>query len=342
MIRGERKPKVSELTKELILSKVDDYNIFRFYVGQDIDFKKKFSSPFRSKGADNKPNLCFFPGDDGKILFKDFANGKGGDCFKFVQELFNLNFHQALQKIDKDFGLGIQSKPDPKFKIHIHAKPDSIHKQTKLIQIIPRDFTKEELAYWGAYEITEAELKAHNVFSIDRLYINKQLIPNYKRELRFAYVFDEYVKIYSPLSQEFKWISSCPNDFMSGFDNIKFKIFKGIQAKRLIISKSVKDEIVLSKFFKDVCSTQNESSASINDENMAYILKGYEPEDVFISYDNDEAGVKASQYYTEKYGFRYVNVPKIFRREGIKDWSDLVKHKGLDTMENYLKIKKLI
>lgn len=339
MIQGRTKEK---LNKETILSKIDDYNIISYYLGEEFDFKKKFHSPFREKGTDNKPNLCFFPGENERILFKDFANGVGGDCFKFVQELFKINYDEALKKIDNDFGLGILSNAPTKFKIQLSKKPDSIHKQSKLIQIVPRQFTDEELKYWADYEITVEELNRHNVYSIEKLYINKQLVPNFNKELRFAYLFDDYLKIYSPFSQEFKWISSCPNDFISGFDNIKYKIFKGIQAKRLIISKSVKDEIVLSKFFKDVCSTQNESSASINDENMQIILKGYKPEDIYIAYDNDEAGVRASSYYTENYGFNYVNVPRIFRREGIKDWSDLVKHKGLDTMENYLKIKKLI
>jgi hypothetical protein len=338
MINGKERQK---LNKEAILSKIDDYNIIRFYLGQDFDFKKKFSSPFRGK-VDNKPNLCFFAGDNGKILFKDFANGKSGDCFRFVQELYNISFYEALSRIDKDLGLGIQSNENPKFKIQITRKPDSIHKQTKLIQIEAKSFTYEELEYWGSYHIQEYELKRKNVFSIDKLYINKQLVPNYDKQLRFAYLFDNYLKIYSPFSQEFKWISSCPNDFISGFDDIKHKIFTGTQEKRLIISKSVKDEIVLSKFFKDVCSTQNESESAITNENAQYILKGYKPENVYIAYDNDDAGVIAGTLFKHKYGFNYVNVPKIYRREGIKDWADLVKHKGLDTMENYLKIKKLI
>lgn len=339
MIKGKVREAKQPLTKELILSKVDDYNIMRFYLGQDFDFKKKFSSPLRSK--DDTPNLCFFPGDEGIILFKDFANGKGGDCFKFVQELYNLNFHQALVKIDQDMGLGIMSTPTHKFKVQLVKKPDSIHKQTKLIQIEPRPLTREELDYWWDYQITEKELYDNDVYGIQKLWINKQLVPNYNKQLRFAYLYDSYLKIYTPMSKEFKWISSCPNDFISGFDNIKFKIKFGRQDKRLIISKSKKDQIVLSKFFKDVCSTQNESSSAINEENMGYILRGYLPEDIFILYDNDEAGIKAASYYSE-YGFSTLFTPDIFRREGIKDWADLVKHKGLDTMENYLKIKKLI
>lgn len=339
MIKGEEKKIEGALSKELILSKVDDYNIYRYYLGEEIDFKKKYHSPFRER--DNTPNLCFFPHDNGKILFKDFANGIGGDCFKFVQEKFKINYYQALERIDKDFGLGLQSEA-PVLKVQLLKKPDSIHKQTKLIQIVPKDFTCEELAYWGDYHIAKWELEKKFIHGIGRLYINKKLVPNYNKELRFAYQFDEYLKIYSPYSLDYKWISSCPNDFISGFDEIKYKIFRGIQSKRLIISKSVKDEIVLSKFFDDVCSTQNESSAAINQENMEWILKGYDPKNVFIAYDNDVAGIEASTYFTKNYGFNYVNVPKIYRREGIKDWSDLVKHKDLQTMENYLKIKWLL
>lgn len=339
MIQGKPKEK---LNAKNILSKIDDYNIISYYLGEEFDFKRKFASPFREDGVDKTPNLSFFPSDTGKILFKDFARGTGGDCFRFVEEVFKINHDQALRKIDADFGLGIVSTTPPKFEIKLTKKPDSIHKQSKLIQILPKNFNNEELGYWNDYEINLQELQDHHVYAIHKLYLNKQLVPLKKGELRFAYQFDEYLKIYTPFSREFKWISSCPNDFMSGFDKIKHKVFTGTQDTRLIISKSVKDEIVLSKFFKDVCSTQNESSSSINEENMAYILKGYDPKNVYIAYDNDEAGVRASQYYTHHYGFNYVNVPKIFSREGIKDWSDLVKHKGLDTMENYLKIKKLV
>ncbi len=338
MIKGEKRPEREKLTARTVLDKVDDYNIIRYYLGQDFDFKKKFHSPFRK---DKNPNLSFFMGSTGKILFKDFANGASGDCISFVQRLFGINFNEALIKIDEDMGLGITQKP--KFKIQLTKRPDSIHKQAKLIQIIPREhFTKEELDYWKQFEITELELNKKNILPIGRLFLNKRVVPNPNKELRFAYVFGEYLKIYSPLSKEYKWISSCPNDFISGFDEIKDKVYLGNQDEKLIISKSVKDELVLKKFFKDVCSTQNESSSSIGPEDMGTIIGGYKPYNVYMAYDSDRAGVEASKYFTDNYSFKHINVPQVFLREGIKDWADLVKHKGLDTMENYLKIKKLI
>lgn len=343
MIKGSKRSKdsLSPLSKKAILSKIDDYSIMSHYLGEELDLKKKYSSPLRDGKRDENPNLSFFVGDDDEILFKDFAGDKSGDCIKFVQAIYNLDYNEALKKIDEDFGLGILSNSNPVFKINITKKPDSIFKQEKLIQVFTRDFTEGDLKYWSHYEINKQELENKDVSSVDTLYINKKRYPF--NNLRFAYLFDNrYVKVYTPLSKEYKWISSCPNDFMSGFDNIKFKIFKGNQDKKLIISKSVKDEIILSKFFKDVCSTQNESLGALNEENVDTILRGYDPKNVYVAYDSDKAGVSASTAICKKYGFNYVNVPKIFLREGIKDWADLVRHKGLDTLENYLKIKKLV
>lgn len=335
MIKGNEREK---LTSKAILSKVDDYNIIRHFLGQDFDFKKKFHSPFRK---DREPNLCFFPGNDGRILFKDFATGVSGDCFNFVSKLnHDENHNDVLMRIDREMGLGIQSKPV--FTIKLVKKPDSIHKQAKLIQVVTKPFSTWDIDYWNSFEIYVPELLNKNVHSVKELYLNKQFIPNPYKELRFAYLFDDYLKIYSPFSKDFKWMSSTPNDYISGFDDIKHKVKFGLQDKILIISKSVKDELILKKFFKDVCSTQNESFAAINEENMQWILRGYEPKNVYIAYDSDNAGVQASKYFSESYGFNWINTPQIFQREGIKDFADLVKHKGLDTLENYLKIKKLI
>ena len=75
---------------------------------------------------------------------------------------------------------------------------------------------------------------------------------------------------------------------------------------------------------------------------MSCNLFGYERHNIYMAYDNDEPGVKASTYFNKTYGFNYFNVPREFISEGIKDWADLVQQKGLETMENYLKSKGLI
>lgn len=342
MIKGNI-GKPEEIKIEDILEKVDDYNIIKFYLGEDFDFKRKFRSPFRANGVDKTPNLTFFPSDE-RIIFKDFATGKSGDCFKFVQEIFGLTFYQTLLKIDKDLGLGLKYKSNsPVFKIqmakrpqHLQAKPDT------LIQIIPRAFTAKDINYWKNYHITVEELEKKKVYSVDKLYVNKQLIQNRDDSPRFAYKYDEFLKIYTPFSKNLKWISSCPNDYISGFDDIKMKIYTGKQSDKLVITKSLKDEIVLSKFLPDVCSTQNESSASINDENMQWILKGYKPHNVYIAYDADKAGEDAALYFELNYGFKTIFVSGNAKSYGIKDWADYSRDVGLSALRTSLKSRGLI
>lgn len=341
MIKGVFRKNIS---REDIFDKVDDYNIIRFYLGSDFDFKKAVPSPFRAENKPDKtPNLKFFKNKEGKIIWKDFAlDEPGGDAITFVMRLGNneLTYQETIEKIKKDFG--IDGNGNTSKDIKLRKAPEASQHIKKTIQIIAKKFSNKDLEYWGQFYITKGELEKKNVLSIQKLWLNKQLITNPKKELRFAYPLEEYIKIYIPENKDFKWISTIPINLVSGIREIISKIDSGTQDKKLVITKSVKDEILLKKFFRDVCSTQNECHVSLSEENIQKILTGYKPEDVYIAFDNDKTGVKSSKYYTEKYGFNYINVPKIYIREKITDWGDLVKEKDLETMERYLQIKKLI
>jgi DNA primase len=77
-----------------------------------------------------------------------------------------------------------------------------------------------------------------------------------------------------------------------------------------------------------------------SEENVEYIKENSERQ--ILSFDSDETGVKNSQLVTNKYGFEYCNVPRIYLDEGIKDWALLAKEKGLKTVERILKEKEII
>jgi hypothetical protein len=102
MINGVRKTKLSI---EAILSRISEYDIFRFYMpNQDWKINRVTYSPFRHEN-----NPSFMIGNKmGYLLFIDYADtSKRGDCFNFVQMVHNLpNMSETLRKIDKDFGLG--------------------------------------------------------------------------------------------------------------------------------------------------------------------------------------------------------------------------------------------
>ena len=61
-----------------------------------------FSCPFH--GEDRKPSAKAY-----KNNFHCFACGKNRDLIGFVEELFNLSFKEAMQKINIDFGLGLDN-----------------------------------------------------------------------------------------------------------------------------------------------------------------------------------------------------------------------------------------
>ena len=74
--------------------------------GIDINRQGFSRCPFHS--GDNTPSFKIYPGDRG---FYCFGCGGGGDVIKFVQLLFNLNFIEAVKKLNTDFSLGLGEKP---------------------------------------------------------------------------------------------------------------------------------------------------------------------------------------------------------------------------------------
>lgn len=344
MIKGSPR-----LTLENILTRVSQYDIYRYYLGFDFKFNKKVKSCFRE---DDHPSLSFKMERDDKgkdtIIYCDFGDMTyKGAVVNFVMQLYNIDYYEALRKIDFDLNLGFckHRKGNPlstKEIISGFKTPDEVITRKKKIQITPKDFTKEELKYWSQYYITEQELKDNNVYSIDKLYFNKTLVPPFK-QMRFAYLYDDKMKIYYPNADKtIKWMfNNTPNDFISSLDDIKYKAFTGSSDTKLIVTKSKKDEIVLKKFFKDVCSTQSENHVGISEENIELFSKIYGPENVYIIFDNDEPGVKACKYYNQ-FGFKYFNIEKKYLEKDITDASDLVKAYGLDMLEYWLTKKKVL
>lgn len=62
-----------------------------------------FHCPFH--GKDKNPSAKFY-----KNSFYCFSCNKTGDLIQFVQFLYNLTFQEAMEKINIDFGLGLDSK----------------------------------------------------------------------------------------------------------------------------------------------------------------------------------------------------------------------------------------
>jgi len=252
--------------------------------------------------------------------------------------LFHISLREALLMIDRDFDLGIISGTSTKNYERIisdYAQPTSTSKREFFIQVKTRKFTHEELAYWNMYYQDIDDLRANNVYSIDTLFLNKQKFPLKDSDLRFGYLYEGHWKIYRPYAdRKNKWMpNNVPITMMDGLQDIK-------DCDVAFINKSKKDYMVMKKVFPCCCAVQNEGLGCFSDENVEYIQENSDRQ--ILSFDSDEAGVKNSQLITEKFGFEYCNVPRIYLDEGIKDWADLARIHGLKTIEKYLTQRELI
>jgi len=334
MINGVRKTKLS---MEAILSRISEYDIFRFYMpNQDWKINRVTYSPFRHEN-----NPSFMIGNKmGYLLFIDYADtSKRGDCFNFVQMVHNLpNMSETLRKIDKDFGLGLSTgvmTEDYKRIISEYKQPH-LEKRYSLIQVKVRKFTKSELDYWAEYHQDLQDLRDNNVYSIKELYLNKQRFPLGENELRFGYLYEgQYWKIYRPYAdKKHKWMpNNVPITAMDGKENIK-------DCSVAFINKSKKDFMVMKKIFPCSCAVQNEGLGCFSHENVEYLKANSDRQ--ILSFDADDVGVQNSVQITKMFDFDYTNVPRQYLAEGIKDWADLAKAHGLQAIKDYLKTKNLL
>ena len=320
-----------------VLDKITEYDIFRWYMpDKSWKLNRVTYSPYR-----NESNPSFIIGNkNGNLSFIDFADtSRRGDCFEFVKTLHNLSsMDDVLKLIDRDFHLGIASgviTEEYKKIVSAYKQPEDLGKRYSLIQVITRKFNNDELAYWNSYHQSLQDLRDNNVYAVKKVFLNKSLFAIKENELTFGYFYDGHWKIYRPFAdKKVKWVpNNVPITAMDGKLDIK-------DCKIAFINKSKKDYMVMKKLFPCSCAVQNEGLGCFSAENVEYLRANSEKQ--ILSFDSDVTGVTNSQQITKVFGFGYLNVPKKYLTEGIKDWADLAKIHGMEVIENYLKQKKLL
>ena len=319
------------ITEEDIRKVVDDEDIFTRYFG-DFELNRTYSSKFR---RDRNPSTSFYRNKSGTLEYIDYANDEILTSISFVMKLFGATYGRAIEIIASDFGI-VQGQVREKSKAIKKYAP----RKEKEIRVGVDSWKQHHLNYWNQYTITQKELEENNVYPVSKLVVDGKDITVCKDDVRFAYLIrdlkgDSYVKIYTPYSSDYKWVSNCNNKLPFGLYELPFK------SNRLIISKSQKDRIILKRHFTDVIATQNESHSALDEEVITLINSNYD--DVWINFDNDETGKKESKYYCDKYGWNSLSVPDIYYEKlAVKDISDLVKERGNEALYKFLKHAELV
>jgi DNA primase len=325
------------ISKEEVLSKITEYDIYRmYYPNKGFKINTSIHSPFR-----NDRNPSFLVGNKkGKLCFIDFADDNyKGDCFDFVQKLYNISLKDALIKINNDFGLGLMEDKTETYKeiVTKYEQPSIIENiPTNIIQVVTKKFTKDELQYWNKFSQSLDDLKKENVYSVKELFLNRRKLPVSQNEMKFGYLYGDKWKIYTPFAKnkKEKWFpNNVPNTTMDGKQNIN-------NSKIAFINKSKKDYMVIKKLLKETCAVQNEGISCFNEENVNFLKNNSEVQ--ILSFDSDETGVKNSLNITKLFNFSYCNVPRKYLKEGIKDWAELCEKHGMQTIEEILKQKQIL
>ncbi len=325
------------VSKEYILSKIDEGDIYSFYLPKLV-FNKRMLSPFRKE-----ENASFVVWWRNKTYsHKDFGDERyKGRAFELVMQLFSLTYPQSLEKIASDFGLTDCQSAEYK-RIISENKGIKEEKPPVIIQVKAKKFGTPHEKYLSEFHISPTSrflFSDTKVVAVSQWAVNRLKMPLGGKEIAFAYVLSkegkEYVKIYRPHApKKEKWTSNIPFNFLHGLDNLK-------DCETGVITKGVKDAMLIWEHItKNVCCVQAEDPAAISQETIDYINANCKR--VFVNFDGDAKGVASCQKITKQTGWGYINPPKKLLEQGITDFCDMSKALGIQAVIDFFKEKGVI
>jgi len=298
---------VVTLTGDELLDLIGDYQVFEYYLKQDI--RKKFFSPFRNE---QHPS-CAVKRMGDRLIMTDFGTGEHFTAITLVARLHNVSYQKAIQIIASDFH--ITSVIISKANIQKASKKSKeIERKHTILRTHRIKMTEEAKKYWYQYGITIPTLKRFNVYQIDHYFFGEYNI-SLKDTLAFEYFFSyKYRKLLMPYHPpEDKWKSNLPSHFIEGLHKLDHL------SNVLFLTKAYKDVMVFYEMGYNAIAPAAESN-TVNCFTKEIIQNLYEQYDeLIVLMDNDPAGEKAAEYLKDTY-----NLPCFFLSEA-KDISDLVK-----------------
>ena len=320
------KPKI---TKDFILSKVNQESIMQHYTGNDVTSKKLVTSCLRS---DNHVTVGYYKSKSGILYMHDFATNEHLDCWNVVMRLYNCSFYKALNIIANDFGLSDTNVVPTK----INIIPEIKETESSIIQVQIKDFTDRELEWWKSFGINKKTLKKYHIFSVQHVFLNGELKFTSSEQCPiYGYYFGkdknkkELWKIYFPLSKkdnkQIRFLNNLPAKKLQGYKQLKDS------GDILVITKSQKDCMCFYEFGINAVAPSSESTfcskEQINEFKKRFIH-------IIVMYDQDKAGKHNMHKIRLKYPeLDYFVIPSYLKA---KDFSDLRKMYGEEKTKELL------
>lgn len=311
---------ISTSIKDL-LELVDDYTIYSYYLGADLQVGKLINSPLRSD--DLIPSFAIFRSKTGDLLFKDHGSGEAGNALKFLKLYKGI---QTREELEREL-LRIVRKSNPERKI---VSDNHIHISSGLptdIGIVRQSFTNVDKQYWKQFGISIDTLKKFNVFSIKYFLCNSVVRGTYKETSpMYAYKVQDRFKIYRPLASKYtKWRTNLTNEYVQGLAELPKE-----GGDLLIITKSLKDVMCLYEMGFYAIAASSETTF-IPDHIVQSLRSKWKH--ILILYDRDKPGMKKAREYSHKTKFDAFFVHRKFNS---KDISDAVKNNSFNEVKDWL------
>ena len=317
------------LHTNVILGKITEYDIFKYYCPSFIEIRKKFKSELRK---DNSPTFSIIP-YNGRLLYKDFGYlNHSFDCFNYVRYKFGCSFIAALRIIDCDFNLGLSSKKDVinftmGYMAYRQSKTPKFTESQVIIRKKKRHWTKEDAKFWSQYLVNKDLLIKFAVEPISHFWVNSARFSC--QSISYAFRFNNRYKIYSPYDTKNKWLSNTKKTDVQGYKQLPNK------GERVIITSSLKDVICLHAAGYNAIAMQSEMQ--IPEQKLVENLKTRFKR-IDVLYDNDfdkvnNPGQTMAKKICALYGFNNICIPTSFES---KDPSDLVSNTNGFTNLNFI------
>ena len=304
----------SSVSLDDILSKVTEADILSHYLGV-TEVPCIINSPLRQ---DRRPSFGLYSSDGIRIFYIDLATKDSGGLFDLLGKMWNCGFKEVLNKINKDI-----SKFCGGASIHSYTpcavrSTSSYNKDTDL-QCKVRDWRDYDIEYWASYGITLEWLKYAEVYPIS----HKIIIKGGQRYVfgadKYAYAYVEHkegkvtLKIYQPFNKAgYKWSNKHDNSVVSLWTKVPE------YGEQICICSSLKDALCLWANTGIPSLAIQGEGYKMSDTAISELKRRYKQ--IFILFDNDEAGLIDGEKLSASTGFTNIVLPKF---EGGKDISDL-------------------
>jgi len=283
-------------------------------------------SPFRE---DRHPSVSIYRRGK-RVRWHDFATDDGGDVIDLVARLNSIGYHECVEMLLRDGGVGLDVRP-------LTPAAGRRHGCVTGLRVRTRAWAADDEEWWGRFGVTVGFLDACDVHpATDAVLSHEDGSETSMRTDRLAYAYFEWkdgaesVKLYQPESRRMKWLSKA--------DASVWDLWRQAHAwrdrSRLILTSSRKDAMCLWQNLGVPCMSLQGEGVLPKRHVMERVLSEFG--EVWLWYDNDskEGGGNPGQGFAARLLRLYPGLRNICNPDGLesKDPSDLYRDHGADAL----------